>query len=173
MGKERLAFIRKLIRERGNPNPYTVSTPVIGDNCVIQNGVIIGGDGFGYEMDDDGKWLHFPHYGGVIIGNDVDIYAGTTIQRGTTEDTIIGNNTKIAGHCQIGHNSFIGSNCLLGAYTLVCGSAELGDNVMTGEFVRIAPHVKIGNNVKISSYTNVTKDIPNNSHVRGIPGELI
>jgi len=173
----RLEFIREQKRKHGFVEIMTVRATKlhvdIGEDCSIQDGVILGLDGFGYEKNEMGLYEKFPHYGKVIIGKQVDIYAGTTVQRGSTQDTIIGNGCKIAGQSQIGHNTVMGENCLIGARTIICGSAVLGDNVMTGEFVRIGHGVKIGNNVKISSFTNVTKDVSDDSHVRGIPGEII
>ena len=79
-----------------------------------------------------GLYEKFPHYGMVIIGKQVDIYAGTTVQRGSVGNTIIGNGCKIAGQSQIGHNTIMGENCLIGARTIICGSAILGHNVITG-----------------------------------------
>ncbi len=177
MGEERLAFIRKLVKERGLNEKDVDDLEFVEftdeKTCLIQEGVLLGMDGFGYEQNEDGEYEKFPHYGKVIIGPFVDIYSGTSVQRGTLGDTIISRGTKISGHCRIGHGSLIGEDCLVGSFSIICGSAVLGDNVKTGEYVRVAPHVKVGNNVNISSYTNVTKDVPNNSHVRGNPGKLI
>jgi UDP-3-O-[3-hydroxymyristoyl] glucosamine N-acyltransferase len=174
MGKERLDFIRKMIMERGiiqcnkNRSEYYIE----GTNCNIQEGVSIGMDGFGYEKNEDGMYVKFPHYGYIRIGDNVDIYSPTVICRGSMYDTLINDGTKIAGNCQIGHNCTIGKNCLIGPFVCVGGSAILGDNVRVGQFVYIAHGVKIGNNVDVSSFTMVDKDIPDNSKVRGIPGVI-
>lgn len=170
---ERLTFIRQQKIKLGHDpimdTKVAKSRKVVkhGFGCEFQEGVLIGMDGFGYEINENGEYEKFPHYEGVVIGDYVHIYSGTTVQRGGVKDTKIGYGTKIAGQCQIGHSCEIGRNCLIGARTIVCGSAVLGDNVRTGEFVRIAPHVKVGNNVKIRSYCNVTKDVPNDTHVTG------
>jgi UDP-3-O-[3-hydroxymyristoyl] glucosamine N-acyltransferase len=172
---DRLRFIRKCkdkawteVHDTLDAKPFVT----VGANCNIQEGVIVGLDGFGYEKNEAGEYEKFPHSGGVIIGNDVDILTGTCVMRGAVRDTSIGKGTKIASHCQIGHGSKIGRNCLLGAFTLVCGSVVLGDNIRTGQFVQISPHVKVGDNVDISSFTLVSKDVPPNSKVRGISGVI-
>ena len=171
MGKERLEFIRKLKKERGfiETAMGNITDNCFGANCVIQENVTIGVDGFGYEQNEEGEYEKFPHFSNVVIGDNVDVYSFTSIQRGTLTPTYIADGTKIAGHCRIGHSAMIGKNCLIGAYSIVCGSAVIGDNVRMGEYVRIAPHVKVGKNVKITSYSNVLHDVPDGSHMRGNP----
>jgi UDP-3-O-[3-hydroxymyristoyl] glucosamine N-acyltransferase LpxD len=172
MGK-RLDFIRKLLKERGfSPMHYGNRMFLSGADCIIQDGVTIGLDGFGYELDEKNRYEQFPHYGQVRLGDRVHILAPTVVCRGSVRDTIIGDDTKIAGNCQIGHNTRMGKACLIGPFTCVGGSAELGNGVRTGQFVYIAHGVKIGNNVDISSFTYVSKDVPDNAKVRGIPGEI-
>jgi len=168
---ERLWYLRDLKRTKGMYSCIDTKIAkqkyvIIGHHCEFQEGVLVGLDGFGYEQNETGEYEKFPHYGKVIIGDFVHIYAGTTVQRGSTRDTIIGNGCKIAGQSQIGHNSVMGDNCLFGARSILCGSAILGDNVRIGEYVRIAHGVKVGNNVKIRSYCNITKDVPDDTHVK-------
>ncbi len=169
---ERLDFIRELVRNNGLYQVMSMrealQTGVVefeGDNY-IQEGVIIGLDGFGYEINEKGEYEKFPHYGKVIVEQQVDIYSGTTVQRGSTKDTVIQRGAKIAGNCNIGHNTNIGRHCLIGAHNILCGSVILGHHVKTGEFVRIGHGIKIGNNVTIRSYCNITKDIPDDSKIK-------
>jgi len=173
----RLQFIRDLVAKRGyNPSMTKkdgLENLIKGENCDIQEGVIIGMDGFGYEQNEFGVYEKFPHYGKIILGDNVDVYAPTVLIRGSVHDTEIGNGTKIAGNCQIGHNCKIGKNCLIGPFVCVGGTSDIGDNVKIGQFVYIAHGIKIGSNCRISSFTMVTKDIPAGSKIRGIPGELI
>ena len=166
---ERLDFIRALVRDQGLYQVMSMrealQTGVVefeGDN-MIQEGVIMGLDGFGYEINEKGEYEKFPHYGKVIIEQGVDIYSGTTVQRGSTKDTVIQRGTKIAGNCNIGHNTNIGRHCLIGAHNILCGSVVLGHHVRTGEFVRIGHGIKIGNYSKIRSYSNIIKDLPDNA----------
>lgn len=174
MATKRLAFIRKMIKERGRqPRHYGNLMFKQGKGCIIQEGVTIGLDGFGYERNEKGEYEQFPHYGDVILGDNVEILSPTVVCRGNMHDTVIEDGTKIAGNCQIGHNTRIGRNCLVGPFVCISGSAKLGDNVRIGQFVYIAHGVKIGDNVDISSFTYVSKDIPPNSKVRGIPGEIV
>lgn len=177
MGTKRLAFIRKLKRTKPYQEVHNSMADMCfwvrkGTGCVIQEGVTIGFDGFGYERNDNGEYEKFPHYGKVILGNNVEVLAPTVICRGSMEDTIIGHGCKIAGNCQIGHNTRMGRNCLIGPFVCVGGSARLGDNVRTGQFVYIAHGVRIGSNVDISSFTYVSKDVPDGAKVRGIPGVI-
>lgn len=171
---KRLDFIRKLKVERGEHNCLDLKTAKNryfdhGFGCNVQEGVLIGMDGFGYELDENtGKYVKFPHYGKVILGSYVDIFAPTVVCRGSVGNTIIGSGTKIAGNCQIGHNSQMGENCLIGPYVCVGGSTVIGDNVRIGQFVYIAHGVKIGNNVDISTSSHVFVDVPDDTKVKGV-----
>ncbi len=170
MNKERLTFIRKqkATKEYVLSMNLKVAKKFVkhGVGCEVQEGAYIGMDGFSYEQNENGEYEKFPHYGKVIMGDFVHIYAGTNAQRGSMKDTIIGSGCKIAGNCQIGHNSEMGKNCLIGPFCTIGGSAILGDNVKMGQYVQIAHGIKIGNNVKISSYCHITKNIDNDSHVK-------
>ena len=146
----------------------------MGVNVCIHQGVFFT-DGFGYARDENGDWLHIPHVGGIVIGDDVDIYPGTTINRGTAEDNIttIGPGTKIDHHCHIGHNSTIGENCVICAGVIVCGSAIIGNNVWIGPGSIIKNKVYIADNVYIGCASNVVSDITiSNSLVYGNPARV-
>ncbi len=140
----------------------------IGNNVIIYSGVVIGSDGFGYIMRDN-KYLKIPQIGRVIIEDEVEIGANTTIDRGTFGNTIIGKGTKIDNLVQIGHNVKIGKNCIIIAQTGIGGSAEIGDNVIIAGQVGIVDHIKIGTGAKITAKSAVTKSVPPYAVYSGIP----
>ena len=134
--------------------------------CIIHAGVIIGGDGFGFFQNEK-KHIKIPQLGKVIIKNDVEIGANTTIDRGTLHATIINDGVKLDNLIQIGHNVKIGSNTIIAAQTGIAGSVTVGRNCMIGGQVAIADHIQIGNNVKIAGKSGVIKNIENNKTVQG------
>jgi len=140
----------------------------IGVEVSIHEGVMFT-EGFGYARDKDGRWLHIPHVGGVSIGNNVDIYPGTTINRGTVNDTVIGSGTKIDHKCHIGHNSRIGENCIICAGVIICGSVVIGDGVWISPGSTIRNKIVVGNDVFIDDNTNVVKNIPDHNYAKGNP----
>ena len=146
----------------------TIGYSILGSNIRIHNGVRIGQDGFGFAENIKGH-LKMPQLGRVIIEDDVEIGANTTIDRGTNPDTIIGRGSKLDNLVQIGHNVVIGKNCILVSQSGVSGSTVLGDNVIIGGQSGIAGHIKIGNNVKIAAKSGIMKNIKNNEVVGGIP----
>lgn len=145
----------------------------LGKNVSVHEYCTIGTEGFGFVKDDSGKWLHIPHSGQVVIGDDVEIFAGTNIDRGTVDDTIIGKGTKIDHHCHIGHNVQIGENCLITAKVVIGGSSKIGNNVWIGPHTTILNKVSVGDNVYIGSHTNVINDIGNDVVVVGNPARVI
>ena len=145
-----------------------IKNSVIGQRVVIQDGVKIGQKGFGF-IPIKNKNIKFPHIGKVIIENDVEIAAGCTIDRGSVDDTIIGNNTYIDNQVHIAHNVKIGSNCMIAGQVGFAGSSEIGNNVSIGGQAGVSGHLKIGNNVKIGGGSGVVKDIEDNQIVMGYP----
>ncbi len=139
---------------------------LIGSRVVIHAGVRIGQDGFGFAPGADGH-LKVPQLGRVVIEDDVEIGANTTIDRGTAPDTIIGQGTKIDNLVQIGHNVRIGKGCILVSLVGISGSTEIGDFVMIGGQAGIAGHLKIGDGVQIAAQTGVTRDIEAGATVGG------
>lgn len=178
MGKLRLAYT-KVQRKRHPQNAFihpSVTIPdwvILGDNITIHENCSIGTEGFGYEKNKKGEWLHIPHTGKLIIGNNVDIYPNTTLNRGTLKNTIIGDGTKIDHHCHIGHNSHIGKNCIITANVVVAGSAKIGDNVWIGPHSTILDNIKVGDNVYIGSQTNVIKSVGDNLILVGNPAHVL
>ena len=146
----------------------TIAYSIIGSNIKIHNGVRIGQDGFGFAQNDN-LHLKMPQLGRVLIEDDVEIGANSSIDRGTGPDTIIGKGSKIDNLVQIGHNVVLGKNCILVAQSGIAGSTIIGNNVIIGGQVGIAGHLKIGNNVKIAGKSGVMKNIKDNAIVGGIP----
>ncbi len=121
----------------------TVTHAIVGERVILHAGVRIGQDGFGFAMSAEGH-LKVPQVGRVIIGNDVEIGANSTVDRGALNDTVIGEGTKIDNLVQIGHNAVIGRHCIIVAQTGIAGSAQLGDFVVMGGHSGVVGHVKIG-----------------------------
>ncbi len=150
----------------------TVLNALVGDRVIIHSGVRIGQDGFGFSMGRDGH-LKVPQIGRVIIQDDVEIGANTTIDRGATRDTIVGEGTKIDNLVQIGHNVEIGRHCVIVAMTGISGSAKLEDFVVLGARVGTIGHVTIGAGAQIAASGNVMGDVPPGVTWGGTPARPI
>jgi UDP-3-O-[3-hydroxymyristoyl] glucosamine N-acyltransferase len=131
---------------------------VIGSRVIVHSGAVIGADGFGIAMD-EGRWVKVPQVGRVVIGNDVEIGANTTVDRGALDDTVIEEGVKLDNQIQIGHNVHIGAHTAIAACAGVAGSARIGRHCRIGGASGIAGHLTIADNVEISTYTLVTKSI--------------
>ena len=145
---------------------------LIGDRVIIHPGCRIGQDGFGYLMGAAGH-VKIPQIGRVIIQDDVEIGANTTIDRGAMSDTVIGEGTKIDNLVQIAHNVLIGRHCVLASQTGISGSAVIGDNVMTGGQVGIADHVTIGAGAALGAKAGVMHDVPPGARWVGAPAKPV
>ena len=152
------------------PNVTTYPRTEIGNRVRIHAGSIIGSDGFGY-VQDGGVHRKVPQIGGVIIGDDVEIGAGVTIDRGALGPTVIGKGTKIDNLVHIAHNVEIGEHSLLCAQVGIAGSAKLGNYAVIAGQVGVAGHLKIGNQVTIASKSGVMNDIPDGEKWFGIPAQ--
>ncbi len=141
----------------------------IGKRCILHSGVVIGADGFGFATDDAGTHHKIPQVGIVRIEDDVEIGAGTTIDRAALTETVIGAGTKIDNLVQIGHNVRVGERCLFVAQAGIAGSTTLGDAVQVGGQSGFAGHLKIGDRVRVYSKSAVFDDVPDGVWVRGIP----
>jgi UDP-3-O-[3-hydroxymyristoyl] glucosamine N-acyltransferase len=146
----------------------TLTHAIIGDRAIIHAGVRIGQDGFGFAMGPGGH-LKVPQVGRVRIGDDVEIGANTTIDRGALKDTVIGQGTKIDNLVQIGHNVVIGRHCVIVAQVGIAGSAELGDFVVMGGQAGVVGHIKLGDGVQIAGNSGVKDDVPAGQRWGGTP----
>ena len=168
-------------------NTIIESNVVIGDNCsigsnvIIRNtliknnvsildGCVIGKKGFGFFPNKDGN-IRYPHIGIVIIEDNCEIGCGSTVDRGSLSNTIIGKNTFIDNQVHIAHNNKIGENCIIAGQVGFAGSSTLGNNVMIGGQAGISGHLKVGNNVQIGGGSGVIKSVPDNSKVMGYPAK--
>ena len=145
-----------------------IKNTIIKKNVMIQDSCKIGQKGFGF-IPIKNKNYKFPHIGKVIISDDVEIASGCTIDRGSVDDTYIGNNTYIDNQVHIAHNVKIGSNCMIAGQVGFAGSSTIGNNVSIGGQAGISGHLKIGNNVKIGGGSGVVKDIEDNQIIMGYP----
>jgi len=155
-----------------------IGTNTIIRNCLISNNVrildncVIGKHGFGF-FPTQNKNLRYPHMGVVIIEDDCEIGCGSTIDRGSMSNTIIGKNTYLDNQIHIAHNVTIGENSIIAGQVGIAGSSVIGKNVKIGGQAGISGHLKIGNNVEIAGGSGVIKDIPDNSKVMGYPAKNI
>lgn len=141
---------------------------IVGNGVIIHAGVRIGQDGFGFAMSSKGH-LKVPQIGRVLIGDEVEIGANSTIDRGTLNDTIIGDGTKIDNLVQIAHNVIIGRHCVIVAQSGIAGSAELGDFVVMGAHSGVIGHVKIGSGAQIAGMAHVKNDVEAGARMGGTP----
>ena len=145
-----------------------IKNSIIGDRVMLQDNCKIGQKGFGFIPMKD-KNIKFPHIGRVLIKDDVEIASGCTIDRGSVDDTVIGQNTYLDNQVHVAHNVKIGSNCMIAGQVGFAGSSTIGNNVSIGGQAGISGHLKIGNNVKIGGGSGVVKDIEDNQVVMGYP----
>jgi UDP-3-O-[3-hydroxymyristoyl] glucosamine N-acyltransferase len=140
---------------------------VIGERSILHSGVVIGADGFGLAFDGE-RWVKVPQIGRVRIGNDVEIGANTTIDRGALDDTVIEEGVKLDNQIQIAHNVRIGAHTAIAACTGIAGSVQIGRYCRIGGGVGIAGHVTIADYVEISGGTSITKSIPARGAYTGV-----
>jgi len=141
-----------------HPNVTFLADCRIGERGIIQSGAVIGGDGFGFA-NDKGHWIKIPQTGGVRIGNDVEIGANTTIDRGALDHTVIEDGVKLDNQIQIGHNCVIGAHTAMAGCVGVAGSAKIGKHCTFGGAAMVLGHLTIADNVHISSGSLVSRSI--------------
>ena len=151
------------------PGVRILDGSIVGNNCIIHSGVIIGSDGFGFAPQENGAYKKIPQTGIVVIGDNVDVGANSTIDRATLGFTSIGNGVKLDNQIQIAHNVEIGENTVIAAQTGIAGSTKIGKNCVIGGQVGVAGHISIGDNVKIQGQSGVTSSIKDDMKIQGTP----
>jgi UDP-3-O-[3-hydroxymyristoyl] glucosamine N-acyltransferase len=142
---------------------------VIGERVIIHNNVVVGCDGFGYAKDEERRWLKIPQTGRVVIEDDVEIGAGTTIDRASVGESRIRRGTKIDNLVQIGHSCTVGEDTLLCAQVGLAGSSHIGSRVILAGQAGVAGHLTIGDDVVLTAKSATSHDIPAGKVISGIP----
>jgi UDP-3-O-[3-hydroxymyristoyl] glucosamine N-acyltransferase len=158
VGSHSLLYANVTLRER----------TVLGKNVIVHSGAVIGSDGFGY-IQSEGKHRKIPQIGRVVIEDDVEIGANTTIDRAKLKETRIKRGTKLDNLIHVAHNAMIGQNVIMAAQVGVSGSTEIGDNVMVGGQVGFVDHIKVGDNISIGAQSGVSKNLSSNAVYFGSP----
>lgn len=140
----------------------------IGSRVIIQSGAVIGSEGFGNAREGE-RWIRIPSFGAVVIEDDAEIGAGTTVDRGTIENTVIGKGVKIDNLVQVAHNVRIGEHSAVAAQTGFSGSTVLGKRVIVGGQAGFAGHIEIGDDAFVNAQSGVGKDVAKGAKVSGAP----
>ncbi|MGA2673735.1 MAG: UDP-3-O-(3-hydroxymyristoyl)glucosamine N-acyltransferase [Terracidiphilus sp.] len=143
---------------------------VLGDHVTLENGAIVGADGFGFAKNEAGHWEKIPQSGPVRLGSRVDVQANACIDRATVGATVIGDGTKVDNLVQIGHGSRVGENTLLCAQTGLAGSSVVGNNVILAGQTGVAGHCSVGDGVILTAQSAVSHDVPPGKMISGSPG---
>ncbi len=150
------------------PNVSVRENCVIGNRVILQNGCVVGSDGFGFAPY-EGKYFKIPQMGIVKIDDDVEIGANTTIDRATLGETIIRQGTKLDNLIQIAHNVVVGKNTVMAAQSGIAGSTDVGDNVSIGGQAAIVGHIKVGDGSSIAGKSAIINNVPEKSIMWGMP----
>ncbi|HWN11532.1 MAG TPA: UDP-3-O-(3-hydroxymyristoyl)glucosamine N-acyltransferase [Pyrinomonadaceae bacterium] len=159
VGRDSVIHSGTVIRERSQ----------IGERVVIHNNVVVGCDGFGYAKDEERHWLKIPQTGRVVVEDDVEIGAGTTIDRASVGESRIGRGTKIDNLVQIGHSCTVGEDTLLCAQVGLAGSSHIGSRVILAGQAGVAGHLTIGDDVVLTAKSATSHDVPAGKVISGIP----
>jgi len=143
---------------------------ILGDHVTLENGAIIGSDGFGFATNEHGHWEKIPQSGPVRLGNRVDVQANACIDRATVGATVIGDGSKVDNLVQVGHGSKVGENSLICAQTGLAGSSVIGNNVILAGQTGVAGHCSVGDGVILTAQSAVSHDIPAGKMISGSPG---
>ncbi|MDX1660547.1 MAG: UDP-3-O-(3-hydroxymyristoyl)glucosamine N-acyltransferase [Gemmatimonadota bacterium] len=154
---------------RIHPRVTVHAGTTIGRDCVIQSGAVLGSAGFGYATDEVGRHHRVPQRGGLLIGDEVDVGANVTIDRGSAGNTVIGDGTKIDNLVQVGHNVAIGRGAFIVAQAGIAGSSKIGDHAVLGGQAGITGHVTIGAGARIGGQAGVIGDVPEGEEFSGYP----
>jgi UDP-3-O-[3-hydroxymyristoyl] glucosamine N-acyltransferase len=142
----------------------------LGDDVTLENGAIVGADGFGFSKDEQGHWTKIPQSGPVRLGDRVDVQANACVDRATVGSTEIGDGSKIDNLVQVGHGSRVGKDTLICAQTGLAGSSVIGDKVILAGQTGIAGHCTVGDGVILTAQSAVSHDIPAGKMISGSPG---
>lgn len=152
-----------------HPLVYIGHSCHIGHRCEIKPHSVIGSDGFGFAEDENGKHIRVPHYGAVIIEDDVQIGANVNVDRGTFEPARIGEGTKIDNHCHFGHNIQIGKNCIITAGMIAAGSVKIGDSCVFGGRCSINGHIEIASKTIVAGLSGINNNVTKGGMYGGYP----
>jgi len=143
---------------------------ILGEHVTLENGAIVGADGFGFAKNDAGHWEKIPQSGPVRLGDRVDVQANACVDRATVGETRIGSGTKIDNLVQVGHGSAVGENTLFCAQAGLAGSSVIGNNAILAGQAGVAGHCSLGDGVILTAQSGVSHDIPAGKMVSGSPG---
>ena len=155
-----------------HPNVTIYDHCVIGDNVVIHSGSVIGADGYYFQRRNEG-YKKFESFGRVVIGDDVEIGALCSIDKGVTSDTYINKGTKLDNHCQVGHDSYIGRNCLIGSHAAIAGVTRIEDDVILWGRVCINKDLVVGEGAVVLATSAVDKSVEPGKAVFGVPAQEV
>lgn len=145
------------------------SESIVGNNCVIHSGAIIGADGFGFTPNEKGEYSKVPQTGNVILEDNVDVGAGTTIDRATLGSTVLRKGVKLDNQIQIAHNVEIGEHTAIAAQTGIAGSTKIGKHCLIGGQVGIVGHITIGDRVRIQAQSGIGRNVKDDEVLQGSP----
>lgn len=142
---------------------------VVGSRCILHSGCVIGADGFGFAPTGDGRYQKIDQIGNVVIEDDVEIGANTTVDRATLGSTIIHKGVKLDNLCQIAHNVVVGESTVMASQSGIAGSGKVGSHCIIAGQVGIVGHIEVGNNVTVAAQSGVTRSFPDNVTILGSP----
>ena len=151
------------------PGARILDDTIIGQDCVIHSGVVIGADGFGFAPKENGAYKKIPQTGIVVLGDNVDVGANSTIDRATLGVTSISKGVKLDNQIQIAHNVELGENTVIAAQSGIAGSTKIGKNCVIGGQAGLAGHITVGDNVKIQGQSGVISSVKDNMIIQGTP----
>jgi UDP-3-O-[3-hydroxymyristoyl] glucosamine N-acyltransferase len=154
------------------PNVVLYQDVRVGARSIVHSGVVMGGDGFGFGWDGKSR-VKIPQVGGVVIGDEVEIGAGTTVDRATAGDTVLGNGTKLDNLVQIGHNVRVGESCAIAAQTGIGGSCRIGNRVVMGGQSAMSDHAAVGDDITFGGRTGTSQDLMEPGIYFGTPARPI
>lgn len=140
----------------------------IGRRCRIKPGAVLGGAGFGYVAGPEGA-ERIPHVGGCVLGDDVELGANSCVDRGSIDDTVIGNGCKLDNLVHVGHNARLGAGCLVMGGSVIAGSADIGDGVIIAGHAAVGGHFRVGHRARIGAKSGVISAVPDGADVSGFP----